>query len=181
MNDRYSPGIPLYIFLISDICCRHGLKQGLIHGNLVADGWAGAVMRKPIAIQFFFRTDGPTDTARCRVACPRLKRLNANCSLSLPPIIDLLVLLAHPPPSFVPLSSMGFLRKVYGILSAQLMMTTLIAALFMTSESIKGFVQGSPNVLFSAMILSFVMMIALFVKRRDAPANFILLGLFVSP
>jgi len=73
---------------------------------------------------------------------------------------------------------MGFLRKVYGILSAQLMMTTLIAALFMTSESIKGFVQGSPNVLFSAMILSFVMMIALFVKRRDAPANFILLGLF---
>ena len=58
MNDRYSPGIPLYIFLISDICYRHGLKQGLIHGNLVADGWAGAVMRKPIAIQFFF---GPTD------------------------------------------------------------------------------------------------------------------------
>jgi len=73
---------------------------------------------------------------------------------------------------------LGFLRKVYGILSAQLVMTTLVAALFMSSETVKGFVQGSPNILFSAMILSFVMMIALFVKRRDTPANYILLGLF---
>jgi len=53
-------------------------KQGRIHGNPVADGWAGAVMRKPLAIQKYFgrtdrRTDGRTDTARCRVACPRLK------------------------------------------------------------------------------------------------------------
>ena len=55
-------------------------KQGRIHGNPVADGWAGAVMRKPLGIQ---KCDGrtdeptyrlPTDTARCRVACPRLKR-----------------------------------------------------------------------------------------------------------
>ena len=82
------------------------------------------------------------------------------------------------PPS--PCRSLGFLRKVYGILSAQLVMTTLVAALFMSSETVKGFVQGSPNILFSAMILSFVMMIALFVKRRDTPANYILLGLFVS-
>ena len=54
-------------------------KQGRIHGNPVADGWAGAVMRKPLAIQKCYgptdrQTDGPTDTARCRVACPRLKR-----------------------------------------------------------------------------------------------------------
>ena len=27
------------------------MKQGQIHGNPVADGWAGAVMRKPLAIQ----------------------------------------------------------------------------------------------------------------------------------
>ena len=49
-------------------------KQGRIRGNLVADGWAGAVMQKPLAILEIFwtdeRTDGPTDTARCRVACP---------------------------------------------------------------------------------------------------------------
>ena len=34
-------------------------KQGWIHGNPVADGWAGAVMRKPLRIQIV--TDGPTD------------------------------------------------------------------------------------------------------------------------
>ena len=55
----------------------HG-KQGRIHGNPVADGWAGAVMRKPLGIKKYYGpTDGPTyrptDTAWCRVACPRLK------------------------------------------------------------------------------------------------------------
>ena len=63
----------------------HG-KQGRIHGKTVADGWAGAVMQKPLAIQksllltyrptdipTYRLTDLPTDTARCRVACPRLK------------------------------------------------------------------------------------------------------------
>ena len=33
-------------------------KQGRIHGNPVADDWAGAVMRKPIVIQ---KCDGRTD------------------------------------------------------------------------------------------------------------------------
>ena len=37
-------------------------KQGRIHGNPVADGWAGAVMRKPLANQKSDRpTDRPTD------------------------------------------------------------------------------------------------------------------------
>ena len=39
------------------------MQQGRIHGNPVADGWAGVVMRKPLAIQ---RSDGPTETERCR-------------------------------------------------------------------------------------------------------------------
>ena len=33
-------------------------EQGRIHGNPVADGWAGAVMQKPVAIQKCY---GPTD------------------------------------------------------------------------------------------------------------------------
>ena len=50
------------------------LKQGRIHGNPVADGWAGAQMRKQLGFQKCYgRMDQPTDTARCRVACPRLK------------------------------------------------------------------------------------------------------------
>ena len=37
------------------------VEQGRIHGNTVADGWAGAVMQKPLAIQKYFgRTDVPT-------------------------------------------------------------------------------------------------------------------------
>ena len=41
-------------------------KQGRIHGNPVADGWAGAVMRKPLAIQKCYGpTDQRTDTVRC--------------------------------------------------------------------------------------------------------------------
>ena len=59
-------------------------EQGRIHGNPVADSWAGAVPQKPLGIQKCDRrTDGPTDTARCRVACTRLKmamvQLNAVC------------------------------------------------------------------------------------------------------
>ena len=39
-------------------CMR--LKQGRIHGNPVADDWAGAVMRKPLEIQKCEgRTNGP--------------------------------------------------------------------------------------------------------------------------
>ena len=50
-------------------------KQGRILGNPVEDGWAGAVMQKPLEIQKCYggRTDLPTDTARFRVACPKLK------------------------------------------------------------------------------------------------------------
>ena len=41
-------------------------KQGRIHGNPIADGWAGAVMRKPLGIQIcdgrtYWHTDRPTD------------------------------------------------------------------------------------------------------------------------
>ena len=38
------------------------MKQGRIHGNPVADGWAGAEMRKSLGIQKCDRpTEGPTD------------------------------------------------------------------------------------------------------------------------
>ena len=37
-------------------------KQGRIHSNTVADGWAGAVMQKPLEIQKYLGpTDLPTD------------------------------------------------------------------------------------------------------------------------
>ena len=36
-------------------------EQGRLHGNTVAVGWAGAVVRKPLGIQKCYGTDGPTD------------------------------------------------------------------------------------------------------------------------
>ena len=57
--------------------CPHiELKQGRIHGNPVADSWAGAVMRKLLGIQ---KCDGWTDkptyqpTWQGVVACPQTK------------------------------------------------------------------------------------------------------------
>ena len=38
------------------------IKQGRIHGNPVADSWAGAVIQKSLRIQKCYRpTDGRTD------------------------------------------------------------------------------------------------------------------------
>ena len=59
------------LFTLLTSCHFSVLKQGRIHGNPVADSWAGAVMWKPLRIQ---KCDGrtdlstylPTDTARCR-------------------------------------------------------------------------------------------------------------------
>ena len=62
------------IFIIMatlDITALDATKQGRIHGNLVAEGGAGAVMQKPLELKNV--TYVPTDTVRCRVACPRPK------------------------------------------------------------------------------------------------------------
>ena len=45
------------------------IKQDRIHGRTVADGWVGAIMQKPLAIQKYDGrtsggTDGQTNTAR---------------------------------------------------------------------------------------------------------------------
>ena len=55
---------------------KTGYKQGRIHGKTVADGWAGAIMKKSLAIQnYLLPTDVPTyrptrQGVDCRVACP---------------------------------------------------------------------------------------------------------------
>ncbi|KAK2194240.1 hypothetical protein NP493_1g05002 [Ridgeia piscesae] len=73
---------------------------------------------------------------------------------------------------------MGFLRKVYGILSVQLLFTTLVGAFFMMCEPVKEFVQNSQALLLVSAILSFVLIFALMVKSRETPTNYILLALF---
>ena len=87
----------LHFFKISRLLNRK--KQGRIHGRTVADGWAGAVMQKPLAIQkcdvpTYRPTYRPTDTARCRVACPRLKIIKSLMGQQLVCLIDGHVLIA---------------------------------------------------------------------------------------
>ncbi|CAB4004731.1 lifeguard 4 [Paramuricea clavata] len=73
---------------------------------------------------------------------------------------------------------LGFLRKVYGILSMQLGLTIIVSALFMFIEPVKTFVQGSPSLLIVSMFLSIGLLIALAIKRRDSPVNMYLLLAF---
>jgi FtsH-binding integral membrane protein len=72
---------------------------------------------------------------------------------------------------------MGFIRKVYAILSVQLTLTVAVAALFMTNPTIKGFVQTTPGLLHAGFFVSIGLLLALMVKRHETPTNmYLLLG-----
>lgn len=74
----------------------------------------------------------------------------------------------------------GFVRKVYGILSCQLLLTVLMAATFMKVESIRTFVITNPFMLYSAMFLAFGLLFALMVKKDEHPTNMYLLAAFTA-
>ncbi|XP_014788210.1 protein lifeguard 4 [Octopus bimaculoides] len=75
---------------------------------------------------------------------------------------------------------MGFLRKVYGILTAQLLVTTLTAAFFILHEPTKLFVQKNQWMLLIALFATFGVMMVLTLKRRETPTNYILLFVFTA-
>ncbi|TGZ53123.1 Transmembrane BAX inhibitor motif-containing protein [Temnothorax longispinosus] len=72
-----------------------------------------------------------------------------------------------------------FLRKVYGLLTIQILMTVALASVFVMSSTVKLYVKD--NLGWSMSLVFFLTMgilIALMIKRRDHPANLILLGAF---
>ncbi|EGD77337.1 hypothetical protein PTSG_08432 [Salpingoeca rosetta] len=72
---------------------------------------------------------------------------------------------------------MKFLRKVYGIVAAQLLVTSIVTGIFQF-PAISAFVQTfEAGVLLSALF-AFVSLVALFVKRHQFPTNLYLLGAF---
>lgn len=76
----------------------------------------------------------------------------------------------------------GFIRKVYGILMVQLLITMGFVSIFMFVEPVKLFVyqNGGPFILAGA-IIAIVTVIIMFCStnaRRRAPANVIFLGIF---
>lgn len=73
---------------------------------------------------------------------------------------------------------MGFLRKVYGLLSMQLLLTMTIAAVFMACEPVKLFVKENPWTILTAFFMTIGILIALHIKRKHHPVNLILLTAF---
>ncbi|KYN13684.1 PREDICTED: protein lifeguard 4-like [Trachymyrmex cornetzi] len=73
---------------------------------------------------------------------------------------------------------MGFLRKVYGLLSIQILMTVALASIFVISSTVKLYVQDNAWTIGLAFFLTMAILIALMIKRKDHPANLILLSAF---
>ncbi|KAF3488488.1 hypothetical protein F2Q69_00056700 [Brassica cretica] len=80
----------------------------------------------------------------------------------------------------------GFIRKVYGILSAQLLLTTLISAVVVLNPPVNDVLTGSPGLLLFLCIIPFVygaslecpLIWPLHVYHQKHPVNLILLALF---
>ncbi|XP_037498794.1 protein lifeguard 4 [Rhipicephalus sanguineus] len=70
---------------------------------------------------------------------------------------------------------LGFLRKVYGILSIQLLATTVIAAFGMFTPAVKLYISQNHWMVVGAFFMSMALLLALMVKRRETPTNYFLL------
>ncbi|XP_059488771.1 protein lifeguard 4-like [Neocloeon triangulifer] len=73
---------------------------------------------------------------------------------------------------------MAFLRKVYGLVSLQLLFSTIMGAVCLLQPTIREFVHSNHWLVILAMFLSMGILVALHIKRQEAPANFILLSAF---
>ncbi|XP_046538296.1 protein lifeguard 4 [Equus quagga] len=73
---------------------------------------------------------------------------------------------------------MAFLRKVYTILSLQVLLTTVTSALFLYFESIRTFVHESPVLILVLSLGSFGVLLALTLHRHKHPLNLYLLSGF---
>jgi FtsH-binding integral membrane protein len=72
----------------------------------------------------------------------------------------------------------GFIRKVYGLLSFQLLVTVGIVAMMMLVDSVRETVINSSAVMWTGFVLSLVFVVALMCNRHSYPMNMILLLAF---
>lgn len=78
---------------------------------------------------------------------------------------------------------LGFLRKVYGIVSAQLLITTAVAAIFLTFQPVRVYLSHTWlgfMILVGAAIMSLVFIGALKFNSRQYPQNYICLAMFTG-
>jgi FtsH-binding integral membrane protein len=76
---------------------------------------------------------------------------------------------------------LGFIRKVYGILSAQLSLTAIMCALPLMSTSARALILGSPGLsifFFAVAISTMLALVCCKSNARSVPTNYILLLAF---
>ncbi|KAK1979113.1 inhibitor of apoptosis-promoting Bax1-domain-containing protein [Colletotrichum cereale] len=71
-----------------------------------------------------------------------------------------------------------FIRKVYAILTVQLIVTGAVSALSFFSDGYKTWIQGHPGLVFVSLIGAMVMMLLTFWKRKSYPTNLLFLSGF---
>ncbi|KKA26462.1 hypothetical protein TD95_000123 [Thielaviopsis punctulata] len=71
-----------------------------------------------------------------------------------------------------------FIRKVYAILTVQMVATAVTCSLSFLSESYKTWVQSHPGLVFMSMFVAIGFMAATYWKRKSYPMNLVFLGAF---
>ncbi|GER37449.1 bax inhibitor-1 family protein [Striga asiatica] len=74
----------------------------------------------------------------------------------------------------------GFIRKVYGILTAQILMTTAISAATVLYAPINDLLRGNSGLLLFLIFTPFILLWPLHVYQQKHPLNFVFLGLFTA-
>ncbi|CAL9163447.1 unnamed protein product [Musa hybrid cultivar] len=72
----------------------------------------------------------------------------------------------------------GFVRKVYGILATQILLTTAVSAATVLHPSVNAALAASPGLAVVLAILPLVLLCPLYHYRQKHPLNFMFLGLF---
>lgn len=71
-----------------------------------------------------------------------------------------------------------FLRKVYGIVAAQLCLVAVVSGILISMENVKFFFQNNPGFLLLIFLATMVSLLAVYIKRLEYPINFALLAVF---
>lgn len=74
----------------------------------------------------------------------------------------------------------GFIRKVYGILAAQIVLTTVVSAATVLYAPINELLRGNSGLLLFLIFTPFILLWPLHIYQQKHPLNFIFLGLFTA-
>eukprot|EP00245_Coleochaete_scutata_P014738 TRINITY_DN6370_c0_g1_i1.p1 TRINITY_DN6370_c0_g1~~TRINITY_DN6370_c0_g1_i1.p1 ORF type:complete len:236 (-),score=40.56 TRINITY_DN6370_c0_g1_i1:609-1316(-) len=74
----------------------------------------------------------------------------------------------------------GFVRKVYGILSVQFILTAIVGCTVVFNKELREGILGSTGILIALAVLQFGLLIPLWFYRQSHPLNLILLGAWTT-